>query len=375
MTRVLFVDGAGERGGAERVLLALARHLPARGVDPVVAFLADGPFVDEVAAEGIAVLRLGVAARLRSPWQLRVAHRALVDAVRSSGADIVQPVGEKMALLAGWAARTAGVPAVAWLHDAPMHSVGGGLTQIAVRFTPFAEVVVPSSWMAAAFARWLRLRPTCVLNGVDPDDVAAAPVDVRSMAGWPPNSVVVAHVGRLQHWKGADVFLRAAAEVASEFADARFLVVGGALYGWEREYADSLPALAAELGVADRVHFTGHRSDATALMASVDVVVHASRKPEPFGLVVAEAQALGRAVIATRTGGPQELIADGRTGVLVAPGDATDLAQGLRRLLASSEARSSLGAAAAEAAQRTSAGAMADAFVEIYARRRRPTHV
>ena len=118
--------------------------------------------------------------------------------------------------------------------------------------------------------------------------------------------------GRLQRWKGQDVFVEAAAEVARRHPQARFAIVGGSVFGLEPEFLEGLKRRVAELNLVDRLVFTGFRKDVAALMAACDVVCHTSRVPEPFGLVVIEAMMLGRPVIATRGGGPSEIIDSGR---------------------------------------------------------------
>jgi len=372
MTRVLFVEGAAERGGAQRVLLALARHLPAYGIDPCIAFVGvDGPFVDEVRAAGIDTVAVDASARVREPWKAPAVVRGIAAAAAATGADLLHANGEKMAVFARRAARRAAVPCVAWLHDEPRRSFESTAVELAMLAGPPAVNVAASRWLSSQFTHRLRCTPRVVPMGIDLDALPPAGDTavgaVRDAAGWPAAVTVIAHFGRLQEWKGADVFLRAAASVAERHDDARFLVVVGALYGWDTEYADRLPVLARDLGLGDRVHFTGHRDDALALMAGCDVVVHSSRRGEPFGLVVVEAMALGRAVVASRTGGPEEILTDGRTGLLTPPGDTAALAAALDRLLFDPSLRTRLAAAAeSDARARFSAVAMAGRFAALY---------
>ncbi|MFP5380022.1 MAG: glycosyltransferase, partial [Vicinamibacteria bacterium] len=333
--RALFAHGGLERGGAERVLRSLLRALDRSRVEPVVAFAGDGPFYEEIEALGIEIVRVPAPARLRQIHQTPHMVAALRRAVERSGADVVVANGEKMAVYTGWAARRASRPCVHWLHDAPGTGAGPWSATAAMAATPRAAAIVPSRWMADAFRRRFRLRAAVVENGIDLaelDEAERAATDVRAESGWPGDAVVAAHVGRLQRWKGADVFLRAAARTAQAHDCLRYLVVGGALFGREAGYAASLPSTASALGLNGEVRFTGHRLDATALMAASDIVVHCSTRPEPFGLVVAEGMALGKAVIATRTGGPEEMIEHRRTGLLVPPGDHAALAAALGEL-------------------------------------------
>ena len=110
--------------------------------------------------------------------------------------------------------------------------------------------------------------------------------------------------------------------------------------------------MAREFGVEGRVGFTGFVPDAAAAMRALDVVVHASTEPEPFGLVIAEAMACGRAVVASRAGGAAEIFTEGADALGHGPGDAPALAACIARLAESPELRLALGRAARETAVR-----------------------
>jgi glycosyltransferase involved in cell wall biosynthesis len=127
------------------------------------------------------------------------------------------------------------------------------------------------------------------------------------------------------------------------------LVVGAPLFG-EGDYERRLHGLAEQLRVTDRVSFLGTRSDVPALMGLVDVVVHTSIEPEPFGRVIVEGMLAGKPVVATRDGGAAEIVEDMVTGRLVGPGDAHELADTLRELLGSPASRVRMGRAGRERA-------------------------
>ncbi len=139
--------------------------------------------------------------------------------------------------------------------------------------------------------------------------------------------------GVLEPRKGQDHFLRAAAQVAAVQPDATFWIVGSLSFADHARYADRLRGLAAELGISERVRFTGFRTDVPHLMASMDAVVLASTGFESLPTVLIEAMALGRPVAATRVGGVEEVIHDGETGLVVPPGDPDALAAAMRRLV------------------------------------------
>jgi glycosyltransferase involved in cell wall biosynthesis len=125
------------------------------------------------------------------------------------------------------------------------------------------------------------------------------------------------------------------------------VVVGAPLFGHDEvSYAESLRALTWELGIAERVEFRGFRDDVAGELDKIDILVHASTTPEPFGQVVVEGMAAGRPVVAADAGGPAEVITHGVDGVLYRPGDIDGLAQVMEHLAADPSLRSRLGAAA-----------------------------
>ena len=162
--------------------------------------------------------------------------------------------------------------------------------------------------------------------------ISPAPMVTRETFGVDSASPSFGILGMLLPWKGHGVFLKAAQRVFERIPDARAFIIGAAPHR-TKEYEDELLALAKELGIADRVVFTGFRNDVPDMLRLLDVVVHASVNPEPFGRVIAEAMAMKRPVIASSAGGPTEILEDGRTGFLVAPGDDEALAERIVALL------------------------------------------
>jgi glycosyltransferase involved in cell wall biosynthesis len=144
--------------------------------------------------------------------------------------------------------------------------------------------------------------------------------------------------------KGLEQFIEAAAIVARQFPEPRFLIVGETP-PHDAAYLDQLKSLARRLHIADRVIFTGLRSDVPALLASVAVAAMPSLN-EALSNALLEAMAAGAPVVATRVGGTPEALVDGETGLLVPPADVTALAVAIARLLGTPLLAARLGQAA-----------------------------
>lgn len=360
--RVLFVNPSGVRGGAEEILIGICRGVDPARIVPEVACLVDGPFPDDLEAAGIRVHRLRAG-------RLRQAHKW----ARAVGA--IERLARRADLVVGWqvkgqfyatpAAILARKPAAWWDHgirprfgEAKFWPDG-----ILPRVLPAVAVAADSHAAAAGIPGASGIHP-----GIDarPYLEAAAERDaVRKELDVAGAEKAVGILGRLQPWKGQHVFLRAAAKVSAR-RDTVFLVIGGAIGGFSESYPSELRALAAKLGLTDRVRFTGHRSDVPRVLSALDVFVHASAA-EPFGIVIVEAMAAGVPVIATRGGGVGEIVTDGVDGLLVDFGDDAGLAAAIERMLVDESLAARLVAAARRTVtERFTVRNMADRATEFF---------
>ncbi len=179
---------------------------------------------------------------------------------------------------------------------------------------------------------------------VAPDRAASG--KARLALGLPRDAFVVAVLGRISGWKGQEVLARALAEPALAGLGAVGLIAGDAWPGqehWQRR----LRALAQELALGDRLRLAGFRDDVATVYGAADVVAVPSTRPDPLPNSALEAAAAGCCVVAAAHGGLPEIVRDGRTGRLVAPGDHRALATTLAALAADPGERERLGAAAA----------------------------
>ncbi len=317
--------------GGELMLRQLLTHGRGQGVEWIVVFLRDGPMVAEMQALGLDV-RVIEAGRFRNlPARLRAIGR-VARLAQLSGADLI--VGWMVAgqLTAGAAAFISGVPCVWFQVGTPRPD---WLDRVST-LLPSRGVLVLSRAAAAAQARvWPRRRqwlvyPGATLDAFDPSGLSD-PRAMRTKLGLSNDGPLVGMVGRLQRWKGMHVFLAAMAHVHEKRPDVRAVIVG-APHETEPEYADELHAQASALGLGGVVTFAGFQANIPDWMQAMEVFVHASDR-EPFGIVVIEAMALGKPVIAGSEGGPAEIITDGDDGLLVPYGDDRSLAKAILRYL------------------------------------------
>jgi glycosyltransferase involved in cell wall biosynthesis len=334
--RALFVFPTGHRlGGGEQQLSTLLQTLDGRRVEPMVAFLADGPFLREVAAYGVETA-LVPAGRLRQARRLVGAVRSLAALMHKERPDVVVTWGAKAQLYGGVAAKLVRRPPpvlfsqleypTSWIHRV-------------ATLIPSAAVVCSSESVMRAQRAIRPVRRTFVVN-ICLGEVPAMGDrrELREALGIAPSDFVVGMVGRLQAWKRHDAVLRAIALLRQGGHDVHGLMVGGDAYGLDPEYPPKLERLAAELGIARSVTFTGQVPMATEYLPAMDVLVNAS-EPEPFGLSILEAMAAGVPVVAVDSGGPREIIRRGQDGLLVPSSDPAQIAAAVERLLTSPELR------------------------------------
>ncbi len=155
---------------------------------------------------------------------------------------------------------------------------------------------------------------------------------IRSELDLAPHEVAVGMFSRLNPWKGHEVFIEAMSKVFQQRANCRAFIVGGATASLKR-YEQELKEGVARRGLTDHIIFTGQRNDIPRLMKAMDILVHASLKPDPYPGVVLEAMLMGRPIIASNQGGPAEALDDGQTGFLCPPGDVEALADKILELI------------------------------------------
>jgi glycosyltransferase involved in cell wall biosynthesis len=399
--RVMYLSAAGELGGAERSLLdflaSIRQAQPSWALRLVTA--EDGPLAARAAELGVtteevpfdaALSRVGEfgaglvrrGGYVQFVWSL--ARAALPVAayvprlrrtIRAFRPDLLHTNSLKMDLLGAWACPP-GIAVVWHVHDYI------GSRPFTARLLHWnarrCDAVVANSQSVADDARAAlggRVPVIPIHNAVDLQRFSGTGrrLDLDALAGLPPAAVDVVRIGLLgtfARWKGHTTFLDAVARLPRDLR-VRAYIIGGALYqtAGSQHTLDELRRYAAALGLSDRVGFTGFVTSPDEALRALDIVVHASTAPEPFGLVIAEAMACGRAVIASEAGGAREIFTSGVDALGHTPGSADSLAARIVELVGDPGARSRLGRAARQSAERRfDRGRLAAEILPVYRR-------
>lgn len=386
---ILYIDHTARVSGAEESLLAVLAHLDRDQFRPVLACPADGPLGDRARDLGVPVHHLPpmafgfsrdpryLLATLhdigRAAWQLRTL-------VRREGARLVHCNSIRAGIVAACA--PIGAPLVVHIRD----HLPPGLVSATVRLflhCRASRLIAVSRYTAGRFQlpATSGRRVLAIANGVDPRRFAG-PADragVRAELGLGDAYPVIAVIGQLTPWKGQDDAIRALPAIVAHYPRAQLLIVGEARFTGQHtrfqttDYARRLQCLVDELALAEHVVFTGQRDDVPAILTASDMLALPSWD-EPFGLVVVEAMAAGKPVVATARGGPADVVVDGVTGFLVAPRDPPALAGACRRLSREPETARQLGARGKARAQQhftiaIEAGRLQEVYHDLLARR------
>ncbi len=370
--RVAFLSVSSEMGGSEVSLLeavrGLRRTMPGWRLDVIVP--REGPLSDAVAQAGAgvhvlplpnAIARIGEsahgmralagrgAALLRAAGSAAAYGRRLAGLLSQLRPDIVHSNGLKMHVL-GARAVPRGASLVWHIHE----YVGRrSLTRTLLRRygSRCAAIIANSRSVAADVSAALSgaVPVTTIYNAVDPREFSpdGNTLDLDALSGLPPcaaGSLRIGLVGTYGRWKGHSTFVEAVGRLRLS-QPWRAYIVGGPLYdthGSQYTRAE-LEKMVADAGLEGRIGLTGFVRRPSAALRAIDIVVHASTEPEPFGLVIAEGLAAGRAVVVSNAGGAAELVTDGVDALTYSPADAVALAGCMTRLAEDASLRRRLG--------------------------------
>ena len=367
--KIAFIEQDSGIGGAEVNLFYLFRGIDRDHFDPIVVVPYEGPLTERLKKVGVkyhviprvkfiststyilgkkifnplAVL-YDIFIFLPTIWKLK-------NFLKEEKINVVHTNSMMAHIYGAIAAKIAGVPCIWHMQDIVDPQMAFGLARKALVLIGGIlpkKIVVVSKTVGQMFNGKSLQKVHVVYNGIDGEKFSPE-IDgagIRKKFKVSDDDFIVGIVGRLVIWKGQREFLKAASVIAGKIPNTKFLIVGETTFGPEK-YKDELYKLACELAIESKVIFTGYRDDIPNIIRAMDVIVHASTSPEPFGLVIIEGMASGVPVVASNRGGHLEIIEHGKEGFLVDPEDTDELADTIIELLRDRSLREKI----AEAAQ------------------------
>ena len=339
--RILYIHGVGSIGGAERDLVALLSRLDRRSWHSVIACPGIGPLRDAVFMQDLPTYPINLPPwRKVSSFLSRYAAmrrlRKLLSEVRPALVHVndLWWVPHTVRAVAGLPYR---LPIIAHVRQEIQPRK---VSQYALDQVDFVVAVSRQVEQEVLVGGVSPHRVRTYYSGVDCLSMVDSPGshDIRARHGIPREALLLGTVANLLPLKGYEVMLDALPAILAVVPTVHYFIVGGGGV----EYCARLKAIAAERGIAERVHFSGFQESVGSYLSALDLYVHPSLR-EAFGLAVVEAMVMGKAVVGTTTGGLPEVVAQGETGLLVPPGDAESLAAAVVSLLVDKGLRTQMG--------------------------------
>ena len=341
-TRILYVHGIEAIGGAERDLIALLKTLDRHKWEPHVVCPGTGPFREQLHAIAVPTHALRL-----PPWRKPLAVFQRRSAIGRLGA-LVSQLDPALVHVNDiwWVPHTVRAIASGRSHSMPI------VAHVRQEIEPEKVGRYELDRVEAVIAISRQIEQSLITGGVSMSRVQTlySGIDfpkrqsshedqgIRRLIGLPSGAVLLGTVANLFPRKGYEVMLRALPAIVHAVPMVHYVIVGSDDHG----YADRLKRLASELTIADRVHIVGFQDPVQPFVAALDLYMHPALM-EGFGIAVVEAMAMGKAVVATTTGGLPEVVAQGETGLLVPPGDAESLAEAAIFLLENKFKREQMG--------------------------------
>lgn len=355
MYNILYINHLSGLIGAERSLLTLLQEIDASRFNPVIVCPFEGPLVEKIRKLGYSVeiipmrwwvsnksdfchLLYGLRFRVITVFRiLKIIKRYHIDLVHTNSIVVIE---------GAIAAKIARIPHI-WhirelLDDDPYFKFVLG-TKSVFRLVSFfsTRIICISNAVKKKIAEYCSTDKTVIIyNGVSLSEFKSSIQGEVFRKRFKINSstLLVGIVGIVIRRKGHKDFIRAAAEVRQVISNVKFVIVGSV----DKQYLAELKNLVVELNLEKDIIFTGFQKNIPAVMRTIDLLVVPSWA-EPFGRVIIEAMAAEKPVIAANTGGPPEIIVNGKTGLLIPPKNPTTLAKAIVTLLQNPEKAKTMG--------------------------------
>ena len=362
---ILVLHVVSDMYGSSKVLLQAVRALKALGHKVCVVVSEKGPLTEALELEGIEtkIIRLGILRRrylnvlglLNRAGVLTRAFFALKKLCKQNQIDIIY-TNTAPVIIGGILSKFTGIKNVWHLHEilepsSLMHRFFGWLINATAQKVIVVSDAVYNNWSGRIGAS----KMVKVYNGFEASDInvnvgANASVPLREQLNLNDNTVLVGMVGRVNLIKGQFYFIQIAAAAKAAGLNCHFVMIGDAYKGYEYLYPQ-LESQITTLGLQNTITNLYYQPNDASLIQQLDIFVLPSIKPDSFPVVILEAMAADKPIIATNQGGAQEQIDDCVTGFLVPVNDAKIAAQKLGVLVNNPDMRTRMGQAGARKLQ------------------------
>jgi len=351
-TSILFINSTPEHGGANIQLIEIVKRLDLEEYRPI--FVNPPQNVVREAEFGqfnspVITMRLGVIKRSYNPLKaINFLLETVWGVIKLSGLikrENIQLVHVNTApvISGALAAKLAGVPVIWHIHEVfTPKAIKLFLCPVILALSN--QVVAISETVRAQFPIKSRSQIQVVYDGIDLEKLKPKTEEeqnkTRKYFNVPRNVPLIGMVGRFVPWKGQECFIKACAQVALDFPEAHFILAGQTFSELE-QYTKKLEILVGKLNLGNRLQFSYWCEDSAELISTLDLFVHASVRPEPFGLVVIEAMALGKPTIGT-IGGVREIITKD-VGITVPANNPLAMSNAIKHILNNKKLAKSMG--------------------------------
>ncbi|MCX8078628.1 MAG: glycosyltransferase family 4 protein [Geminocystis sp.] len=331
--------------GAQQSLLSLVRRLNKAKFEPVIVVPGEGPLQEEAVKHHMAVevvpyprqLNMFNKKLIKSPWRILLSVIYLVQysvrlfqLIKTHRPRVICANQLRSVLTIGWISRLLGIPLIWYLR---IDQRAGLLDLIGLLLS--TRVVAVSRGVTSIFGKSIKKKYgkkiIVIYDGLDAEKLESCHENWRKSDGIPDSAFVFAMVSSMHPRKGHRYFIEAAKRLVEDFPDTHFLIVGKALNENEITYESEIKKLVKELRIEENVLFLGFRRDVPAILNGIDCLVLPSTS-EGLPLVLLEAMAAGKPVIASNVGGCAEVVIDGETGILVTPRDVDSLYNAMQKI-------------------------------------------
>lgn len=332
--KVMYLSRFSEIGGAERSLHLLLKGLNRQRFHPFVVLPAPGPFADLLSKDGIETQFLPLQKlKAKYPWRYLETVYRLFKVIRENNINIIHCNMELCNQYGLLAARISNIPIICHTRNYPL-----GRRAFKRMFLNYADILIAiSETVASGYEAYLRnnKRVAIIYNGID---LAKFSPSLNSRKRWrerlriPGDAFVIGLLGRIVPQKGQHIFIKAMNRIVKVRPNVYGLIVGGTEIDNTEWYKEELETLIQEFRLTENVRLNGFIQDILSLYSSIDLLVVPCLE-DACGRTALEAMAMQKPIVASAVGSASEIVEDGKTALLVPPGDPEALADTILSLI------------------------------------------